>query len=117
MADISGTFRTSGEAQTSIDRLKAAGFRIDQIGLAEAKADTAVASGREAVPAGTPNQRVMLTVHAADRAAEARAILAECGAFDLNSGDDADRTIREPVREEGLPTPFGDRGDVANGLT
>ena len=117
MPDISGTFRSSHEADSTVSRLKEAGFRLDQIGIEEAPSDLNLATGRQATPSGTRIQPVTVTVHAGSRTGDARAILQQCGAYDVNLGDDVQRAIHEPVASHLAPTPFGARGDVENGLT
>jgi hypothetical protein len=59
----------------------------------------------------------MVTVHAGRRTSDARAMLEQCGAYDVNAGDEAETAIREPVGSDVSESPFGVSGDVANGLT
>jgi len=117
MSEISGTFRSSADADKTVSELKKAGFALSQIGIEEAKSDLSVATAREAAPAGTHSQHIIVTVHAGSRTSDARAVLMQCGAYDINEGDEAEKAVHEPVHCDIADTPFGVVGDVANGMT
>src|SRR5512143_3099567 len=92
---VVGAFEDRHQADTAISELRQAGFRGDQIAIAEARS-----------VGGSESDRTTVTVTAEGRYDEATALLRRHGAYDLRTTAHASRTAegveRIPVREEEL---------------